>query len=262
MKKSKDSKTKRQEQIRNLLLTNKLLNVDEFCEILHCSEATIRNDLRYLEEHGYLKRTYGGAVATENTTYNTDVGLRTTVLSDEKQLIADYVVQNILTPGQIITMDTGSTNAVLAQKIVYAQLELTVITNSLISASILANSEKVNLYLIGGYYNKHTFSFQDELTPRILESIRSDIFFLAPNGISPTVGITITDPKEVTIKQMMMKHANRTIALADHSKVGKTGFKVISDFDDISMLITDYHSYQQDIIRLQEMGLSVVVLPR
>lgn len=260
MKKSLDSRAKRHDKIRNLLITNKLLNVDEFCEILNCSEATIRNDLRYLEELGYIKRTYGGAVATENTTYNTDVNLRTSVLNEEKQAITDYVVKNILTPGQIITLDTGSTNAILAQKIVEAQLELTIITNSLVSASILAKSEKVNLYLVGGFYNNHTSSFQDEITPVILESIRSDIYFLAPNGISARVGITITDPKEVLIKQMMIKHANRSIALADHTKVGKSGFKVICGFDDLSMLITDNKSDNNEITQLKESGLAVVTV--
>ncbi|HEX2945257.1 MAG TPA: DeoR/GlpR family DNA-binding transcription regulator [Clostridia bacterium] len=261
MSKSLDSRAARHNKIRNLLITNKLLNVDEFCEILHCSEATIRNDLRYLEEQGFIKRTYGGAVATENTTYNTDVILRTSVLNAEKQAIADYVVRNILTPGQIITLDSGSTNAILAQKIVESQLELTAITNSLISASILAKSQKVNLYVVGGYYNMLTYSFQDEITQKILETVRSDIFFLAPNGVSSQAGITITDPKEVNIKQMMIKHANRSIALADHSKVGKSGFKVICNLNDLNMLVTDDKSDVNEITRLKGASLPVVVVP-
>ena len=53
---SKNKIEKRHQEIRMLLLSNELVTVKEFCEVLKCSEATLRNDLRYLEENGFLKR--------------------------------------------------------------------------------------------------------------------------------------------------------------------------------------------------------------
>jgi DeoR/GlpR family transcriptional regulator of sugar metabolism len=261
MKKTKDSRKKRHEQIRNLLISHNLLSVAEFCRILDCSEATIRNDLRYLEEQGFIQRTFGGAIATANTTYNTDVLLRTSVSTKEKEAIADYVIHHILVSGQIITLDAGSTNVILAQKIVESPLELTVITNSFAAASILSKSERINLYLVGGYYNPLTYAFLDEMAPKILESIRSDIFFLAPNGLSKEAGITISDPKEVFIKQTMIRHARQCIALADHSKIGKLGLKVICGFEALRMLVTDDKADVQEIARLEESGVRVVAAP-
>ena len=40
----------RQDKIRDMLLTKELISVQEFCEQLNASQATIRNDLTYLEQ--------------------------------------------------------------------------------------------------------------------------------------------------------------------------------------------------------------------
>ena len=65
------SKTEsRRQKIKQLIISNKVVSLTEFCEILHVSESTIRNDLKYLDEAGVLTRTYGGAVLNENTRYN------------------------------------------------------------------------------------------------------------------------------------------------------------------------------------------------
>ena len=40
----------RQDKMRDMLLTKELISVQEFCEQLNASQATIRNDLTYLEQ--------------------------------------------------------------------------------------------------------------------------------------------------------------------------------------------------------------------
>ena len=52
----------RHEQIKNMLMKKEIVGIHEFCEKLKVSEATIRNDLTYLERAGILKRILGGAV--------------------------------------------------------------------------------------------------------------------------------------------------------------------------------------------------------
>ena len=38
------------------------VKVDELSELLNVSGVTIRQDLNYLEQQGYLKRSFGGAI--------------------------------------------------------------------------------------------------------------------------------------------------------------------------------------------------------
>ena len=46
--------------------TNGIVKVAEISGRLGCSEVTIRNDIRKLDQQGVLKKTYGGAVRKEN----------------------------------------------------------------------------------------------------------------------------------------------------------------------------------------------------
>ena len=57
---------KRQNDLMSLLRDQKELTVKELCAALFSSPATIRRDLRVLEEKGLLKRSFGGAVLVED----------------------------------------------------------------------------------------------------------------------------------------------------------------------------------------------------
>lgn len=46
------------------------IKVDDLSVLLGVSGVTIRGDLNYLEQQGYLKRSFGGAIATASSQYN------------------------------------------------------------------------------------------------------------------------------------------------------------------------------------------------
>lgn len=248
----------RQEKIRNLLLINDYLSIGDFCKMLECSEATIRNDLRYLEEKGLIKRTYGGAVATGNTGLNSTLTFRSTAFKEEKEAIADYVVNEILENGQTIILDTGTTNVELAQKIIEKSLELTVITNSFAAASVLTKSTNINLYLASGNYDHTTSSFHDDMTRKVLETLRADIYFMSLNGISVEAGCTVPGPEEAITKQIMIKSSKRCIPILDHTKLGKIGLKVICDLKEVDMLITDEKANEEEVSSIKKTGIEVI----
>lgn len=52
----------RQEKLLSILREKRKVAVSEMCEVFNVSGATIRADLRQLEEAGMLTRTHGGAV--------------------------------------------------------------------------------------------------------------------------------------------------------------------------------------------------------
>lgn len=249
----------RQEKIRSMLIAKDFVTLSEFCEALNSSEATIRNDLRYLEGEGLIKRTHGGALATGNTAFNSNISMRSSAHKNEKEAIASFVTKNILTSGQTIVLDAGTTNIEIAQRILESSLELTVLTNSLAAASILSKSEKIKLYLAGGSYDSLTSSFTDESAQKFFETMRSDIFFLSVNGISAEVGFTISGDDNAAIKQSMMKSSKKCIVTADHSKLNKIGLKVVCGFEDIDTLITDNKANEDDISQLTNRGLNVIL---
>lgn len=55
-------KEERQQHILNLFYENGKVAVDELAELFQASKDTIRRDLTVLEEEGFVKRVYGGAI--------------------------------------------------------------------------------------------------------------------------------------------------------------------------------------------------------
>lgn len=64
MAKPSTSLLKRRLDIAEIVRKNGEIKVDDLAERLAVSGVTIRNDLNYLEQQGYLKRSFGGAIYT------------------------------------------------------------------------------------------------------------------------------------------------------------------------------------------------------
>lgn len=248
---------KRQDKIRDLLIFNGNVILVELCTLFNCSEATIRNDLAALEVQGICKRIYGGAMSTDHTSRNTNITNRLNHYQAEKNAIAEYVVTKIIKPNMIITLDSGTTNMLVAQKILDYKIPCTIITNSFLVASIISKSSNVKLHLAGGFYDSDHGSFHDEVSDLILKTMRSEICFISANGIDYQGNVTNSGIDENTIKQQMIKHALQTIVLADHSKIDNTELKVICQATDITLVVTDQKTTDKQIEMLQQAGFKV-----
>ncbi|WP_392566008.1 DeoR/GlpR family DNA-binding transcription regulator [Utexia brackfieldae] len=80
MAKASASLLKRRLDIAEIVRKKREVKVDELCELLSVSGVTIRQDLNYLEEQGYLKRSFGGAI------YLSPESATSTKSSDNSQL--------------------------------------------------------------------------------------------------------------------------------------------------------------------------------
>lgn len=67
MAKPSTSLLKRRLDIAEIVRKKGEIKVDDLSEMLAVSGVTIRNDLNYLEQQGYLKRSFGGAIYTAHT---------------------------------------------------------------------------------------------------------------------------------------------------------------------------------------------------
>lgn len=247
----------RQEKIREMLFIKDMISVHEFCEQLHASQATIRNDLTTLEKNNVLKRVLGGAISTEGTPHNTSYHLRSSLFKDEKVAIAQYAVKNFLKDDMIIALDAGTTCKCIAQALMEANLHCHVITNSFEAAAILVKSKHIDLYMAGGRMDREHGSFHDDNTLQTIQSIHSDLYFLSPNGVDAKAQITSSSIEENIIKRAFVKQAATTIVVADHSKIGKSAIKVICQLEDIQCVITDQHANKKNIEELRNMGIQI-----
>jgi len=247
----------RQNKIRDLLISQGTVKLNELCEAFSCSEATIRNDLTKLEKQKVLKRVLGGAVATENTPRNSNIAKRLALKQSEKLKIAEYVAKEVIKPNMIISLDSGTTTMMIAQKILDYKIPCTVLTNSFLAATILTKAPDVELHLAGGCFDPDHASFHDDVSTMILKTMQSEICIISPNGINSSGIVTNSGLEENVIKHQMIQQASRTVLVADHSKIGVTELKILCHAKDVSLIVTDDNAAAEQIQMLHDAGFTV-----
>ena len=256
-----NKKEQRHQRICNLLIDRDHLSVPELCSILGCSEATIRNDLRELEENSMVKRIYGGVIPTGNTPHKVPYPSRQGLHNDAKDAIANYVVDSILQPNQTIILDAGTTAIALATRIAQLPFSLTVLTNSLPCAYIISQTGNHRLHIAGGAYDYEAAACHDRQTIDCFSLLHADLFFLCPTGISIGAGFVVPDHGGAEIKRVMIRQAGQVIALADHSKFDKTGLHIICSLSDVEYVVTDERLSAGAIDRYRKAGLKIAGAP-
>jgi DeoR/GlpR family transcriptional regulator of sugar metabolism len=256
-----NKKSRRQQKICDLLTKHDYLTTIQLRNLLGCSEASVRNDLREMEKNNMLKRVHGGALPTGNTSQRVGLPTRGVVFSNEKKAIAHYVVENILHPNQTIMLDAGTTTMELAEMIAELPYRLTILTNSLPAASTISRNEQHRLYFTGGMFDNTVGSCHDQQTVEMLRHLHADIFFLCPTGISIENGLAVPDQSEAAVKMVMQKNSSKTIALADHSKFNKTSFFSLCQLTEVSQIITDSNLAPEEVERFRNAGLNLELAP-
>jgi len=64
---------------------------------------------------------------------------------------------------------------------------------------------------------------------------------------------------EVELKKSMASSAQRIVALLDHTKIGHSSIASFVAPQDIDLIITDSGVAEEDLVKLRQMGLEVVV---
>lgn len=104
------------------------VSVEELVDTYQVSVETIRRDLRILDEKGFLRRTYGGAVKREQTTWDMPYYERMQLNLERKEAIAREAVK-LLEDGDSVFID-GNTSGLVLSRYVPDDKNLTIVTNS------------------------------------------------------------------------------------------------------------------------------------
>lgn len=204
---------------------------------LDVTTETIRRDLTALERQGMLRRVHGGAIPIERIAVEPGLAAREAARRAEKERIAKAALAEVPAEGAVL-LDAGSTTIRLAE-LMPSDRELTVVTNSLPIAAILAARGNIALMLIGGRVRGRTLAAVDTWALRSLADVYVDVAFIGTNGLSVDRGLTTPDQAEAAVKAAMVAAARRAIVLTDHSKVGNDCFARFATLADIDLLVTD-----------------------
>lgn len=132
----------RHQEILRLLEENEKVKVKDLSKRFEVTEDCIRKDLASMEVKNLLKRTYGGAVRpdTLHPGHNNIVSTRKDKNIKEKQRIAKKAVE-LIRNGDMIFLDTSTTNIELAKEIIKRELQITVVSCMLDIAELFTTTK-------------------------------------------------------------------------------------------------------------------------
>jgi len=245
----------RQQKILDQLKRQGKVTVEELTLVLRVSPPTIRTDLSRLEGQGRLRRTHGGAIALDSTLYEPPYAERAVLRQPEKRAIARAAAA-LVHDGETILLDAGTTCYEIALLLKEFR-RLTIVTNSLASAQLLAENDALETILVGGSVQASRRAILGPLASRFLEPIQCDRAFVSMNGIHPQAGFTVIDFDAAQVKRMMLEKSAHAVAVADSSKIGQVAFASVAPLAAAALLITDGEISDEDRIELEGAGLVV-----
>lgn len=234
------------------------IDVADVARELTVAKETVRRDLTALEAEGLLRRVHGGAVPVERLGFEGTLALRNTSRTDEKGRIADHAI-GLLGTAESVYIDEGSTTQAFAERLL-PQRPLTVVTNSLPIALLVAPREHVSVVLIGGRVRGKTLATIDHWALRMLEDFVFDLSVMGTNGLTLERGATCPDAAVAAIKARAVRSSRRSVLLTDASKLGSDSSYRFAQSRDFATVVTDRSAGEGQIRRLRAVGVETVTV--
>lgn len=222
---------RRHQQILERLESKGKVSVAELAQWLGVSGVTIRKDLVALEQLNRLRRAHGFALALNDL--NQRIGNNVSV----KEAMARSAL-SLLTAGDTLFIEAGSSNAHLAREIGRSGLDVTVVTPCLYVASELKNGPQ-EVVVLGGVLQKRSECLVGPLTRLGISSINVNKVFIGIDGYTPQQGFTGRDVMRAENIRLAIEKRVENFVIAESDKFGKLFPFNVARHADIGTVISD-----------------------
>ena len=250
-------KSARLSAILEQLATGNAVDVGGLAKELGASPATIRRDLATLERQRLLERTHGGAVA-HAVSYELPLRYKGVRFAEEKRRIAAAAADRV-TEGMAVGL-TGGTTATEVARALASLPRLTIVTNALNIAAELGVRPNIKLIVTGGLARSQTYELSGPIAEASLAGLTLDVAFIGVDGVDAKAGCTTHEEVEAHTNQVMIRHAQRAVLVADSSKIGQVTFARICPVQDVDELITDQGADPAAVQAFREIGMQVTLV--
>jgi DeoR family transcriptional regulator of aga operon len=247
----------RRETILRILHGDGSGRVTDLADQLEVSKATIRNDLSLLQSEGLLTRVHGGATLAEHPGQYLPFETRRSANVELKKRIGK-AASALVEDGDTIIVDSGTTTAELVPHLL-SHHDLTVVTNGLPIAMLLARAEHARIVLTGGLLNPETLSLQGPAAEATFSEYYANKLFLGLQGIDLERGLTDTNIYTAKLKQAMIGASKRVILLADSTKFGSITFVPVAPLSCLHQIVVDDGIPGEMVRGLKARGIEVLL---
>ncbi|NNG00052.1 MAG: DeoR/GlpR transcriptional regulator [Desulfobacteraceae bacterium] len=227
----------RQAEIANIIRQQNRVTVNELAETLQISRETIRRDLTELARSGKVQKFHGGATLPMTTGEGSFRHRMGENVAAKVNIAAETV--KLISPGETILMDTGSTSLYFSEKL--AELShLTVVTNSAEIARIISLSPlHSRAFLLGGEFKGDNRQTVGNFAITQLQSFRAHHAILTIGALDATNGVMDFNIEEAQLAQAMIEQSESLTIIADSSKFERIASFKVCGLDQVTNLVCD-----------------------
>jgi DeoR family transcriptional regulator, glycerol-3-phosphate regulon repressor len=234
-------KDERQQRILSELRAKPSTRLQELADMFGVSKETIRRDIGELSERGAVSRTYGGALPSY---LNYEPGIQErSLLNPEGRRRMAALAQELIADSGVLMIDAGSTMVHVCEQLVQSvprdgPVGLTVITNSLKNAIVLAENPAIRILVCPGTYDVGEMAAHGPLTLEFLGRFHAEVVVTSAGGIGPQ-GPMDANSDAAAVKRAMLKQTNRSVFVMESRKFDYTQFETVCPLSAITDLVTD-----------------------
>ena len=226
----------RQIEILDLARSEGKVAVEGLAERFGVTVQTIRRDLGELAEAGKLDRVHGGAIIRSGVT-NIGYQERRILNADAKAAIARACAAEI-PPNSSLFVNIGTTTEAVARELL-GHANLTVVTNNINVATILATNESCDILVAGGVLRRSDGGLVGDLTTQIIEQFKVDTAIIGVSALDEEGDLLDYDLQEVRVSRALIRQARRTFLVTDASKLERSAPVRIASLEEMAAVFTD-----------------------
>lgn len=250
----------RQEKILDILNKKGKVVVKELSELFRVTEDCIRKDLTKMEKRGLLKRTYGGAIPSDNTHpgHANVVSDRNDTNVSEKRMIAKKAMR-LINDGDVIFLDVSTTNVELAKEIIKQKKKVKVVSNMLSIANLFAADCSVDFILIGGTLNREQNGTLGAMALQAMEKFRFDCAFLGVVGAdAENDEVSTYLSEDGMMKYQAIKRSTKAYLIMEKKKFFFKGNYVYAKLEDFDGVICEDKPEESTIELLEKYKVTII----
>lgn len=243
---------KRKDQILDLIISEGKISVVDLAKKMNVSQVTIRKDLDYLSSKGLITREYGYAL----TLSNDDISNRLVHNYSTKLKIAKLAAQ-IVSDGEIIMIESGSTCALFAEELCKTKKNIKIITNSIFIANFLREYKNVDITILGGEFQGVSQVNTGPITKLCAEQYMVDKLFLGVDGFDEKYGFYGADILRTYAVKDMAESAKKVIILTISEKFKERGLVKLFKPEEVHAVYTDCSVSEKTVKSLRKQNIEV-----